>query len=199
MQEITFEEFVIRMDREEAIFRARGIFIKSGITDNITVAFELYQGIFAEREREIFLSATGFNNHVPSVMDRHKRPPCLDCGSPMLIRALNENQEGWKTQWVCSHPECNLVLTFKEPIDYWMDTMKRGVALNISEGRRGTNKDPIPGRKYRAIKDPCPECDGILYEYDVCCGAPEGLIECGSCDFSEKPSIFYAKEKSNGK
>ena len=56
----------------------------------------------------------------------------------------------------------------------------------------GSKREPIPGTKYTWINDPpCPLCGGMLYEWPVCCGAPEGLIECSKCDFEAKPSEFY--------
>jgi hypothetical protein len=67
--------------------------------------------------------------------------------------------------------------------------------MGIFDGAvKGSKNDPIPGTKYQYIKEPCPECDGILYEIEKCCGAPEGLIECSGCEFQMKPSEFYAKE-----
>ena len=53
MNKIGREEF---KDRTEAILRARSIFIDSGVTANISIAFELYQGILAEQERKLVVS-----------------------------------------------------------------------------------------------------------------------------------------------
>ena len=63
--------------------------------------------------------------------------------------------------------------------------------IDTSGMTRASKKDPIPGRKFKWIDSPCPVCTGRLYEWPVCCGAPEGLIECSDCDFESKPSEFY--------
>jgi hypothetical protein len=67
--------------------------------------------------------------------------------------------------------------------------------MDLSKLKRASKRDPIPGSNYTWITAPCPECGGRLYEMPVCCGAPEGLIECSKCPFQEKPSIYYRKEK----
>jgi hypothetical protein len=63
--------------------------------------------------------------------------------------------------------------------------------IDTSGMTRASKRDPIPGRKFKWIDLPCPKCAGRLYEWPVCCGAPEGLIECAGCDFNQKPSEFY--------
>lgn len=56
---------------------------------------------------------------------------------------------------------------------------------------RGSKRDPIPGTQYQWLTDNCPRCSGALYEMEKCCGAPEGLIECSRCDWSEVPTKYY--------
>ena len=60
---------------------------------------------------------------------------------------------------------------------------------------KGHKRDPIPGRKFKWLAVTCPECNEPLYEMPVCCGAPEGLIECSRCMYSIVPSKFYKEEK----
>jgi hypothetical protein len=67
--------------------------------------------------------------------------------------------------------------------------------MDLSKLKKGSKRDPIPGTAYTWIDPPCPKCGERLYEMAVCCGAPEGLIECSGCDYQEKPSIFYRREK----
>ena len=66
--------------------------------------------------------------------------------------------------------------------------------IDLSKLKRGSKRDPVPGSKYRWLDYPCPECGGRMYEMEICCGAPEGMIECSKCDLQEKPSIFYKRE-----
>jgi hypothetical protein len=71
----------------------------------------------------------------------------------------------------------------------------RGKVVNLSKLTRSSKRDPVPGSAYTWMDTPCPRCQGRLYEMAVCCGAPEGLIECSGCDYQEKPSTFYRMEK----
>jgi len=121
MKELTKEEFY---DRAMAIQRARHIFIESGLTNNITHAFQAYQAIFAEREREIFLSAMALGGRPRTIMDRYERPKCPNCGHDMMFRQVPENPEGLKSQLVCSNKECDIVLNDVHDIQWWMQNLK---------------------------------------------------------------------------
>ena len=93
MRRMEFNEF---NTRTRAVAKARRIFIGSGITKNITHAFELYQGVLAEEERLI---------HVQPIPDKF-REKCPSCNDPMKIGPINNtpgNQIGgdWKSQWYC--------------------------------------------------------------------------------------------------
>lgn len=111
MKELTQEEF---MDRIMALERAGRIFPD---IINITERFKLYQEVFAEREREIFIS-----NGPKTVMDRYERPKC-ECGADMKFRQVPENPEGIKTQLVCT--ECDIVLNDKNDLNWWMLNLKK--------------------------------------------------------------------------
>jgi hypothetical protein len=120
MKELTFEEFV---DRTTAIQRARRIFIDSGLINNVTHAFQAYQAIFAEREREIFININAYMMPPPSSMyGKYKYPLCLDCGATMNVRQVPENPENIKIQLVCS--KCDTVLNSEEDLQWWMNNLK---------------------------------------------------------------------------
>jgi hypothetical protein len=121
MKTITEEEF---RDRAQAIQRASKIFVESGLTNNITDAFRAYQEIFAEREREIFLSTQFYGNKPKTVMDKYDRPKC-ECGSEMKFRIIPTNDEGIKTQLVCSNPECDIVLNSENDLAWWMENLRK--------------------------------------------------------------------------
>lgn len=55
-------------------------------------------------------------NRAPTFLDNFERPKCPDCGADMMIRRVPENDEGVKTQFVCSNKECDLVLD--SPLSY---------------------------------------------------------------------------------
>jgi hypothetical protein len=97
-------------DRVQAVARARGIFIKSGLTDHIGHAFELYQIILAETERPLTLDTGGAGNRPRTYFDKYERPICPDCGADLFIRPLRYNPEGFQFQLVCSNKEHDLIL-----------------------------------------------------------------------------------------
>jgi hypothetical protein len=130
MKELTFEEFV---DRTMAIQRARHIFIGSGLTTNVTHAFQAYQAIFAEREREIFINITSFGK--PN--SKYEKPNCLDCGSDMNIRQVPDNPDKIKVQLVCS--KCDTVLNSENDIQWWMSQLK--VKDGYSRASQGVKED----------------------------------------------------------
>ena len=113
-----------RNDRESAIKRSEKIFVKSGLTDNISIAFELYQDIFAEREREIFVNTLAYGK-PPNILDKYERPKCPECNTDMKLRILPANEEGINTQWVCSNQECDTVLDSKLTLEEWMGVLKK--------------------------------------------------------------------------
>ncbi len=120
MKEISEEEF---QDRTQAVLRARQIFIDSGVTKNISIAFEIYQKVLAEREREIFVSTQVYGNKPRSPFDRYERPIC-ECGSEMAFRMVPPNDEGVKVQLVCQNDKCDIVLNSDNTIEWWQANLK---------------------------------------------------------------------------
>lgn len=116
MKKLSEEEF---NDRMMAIQRSKEIFIDSGVTNNITIAFQLYQKVLATRERELFLSANTYGMAAhKSVFDDYERIKCPDCKADMMFRVVPPNEEGVVTQLVCS--KCELVLDSEKSIQEWM-------------------------------------------------------------------------------
>ena len=120
MKELTEAEF---KDRTLAILRARKIFMDSGITKDLSLAFELYQKVVAEREREIFISTQSYLLKPRSYMDEYEKPKCPDCGSQMGFRKVPKNDSGIQSQWVCLSKECDTVLDSENDINWWMDKL----------------------------------------------------------------------------
>ena len=133
VKELTEEEY---NDRMGAIKRAKKIFIDSGVTENITTAFKLYQEVFAEREREIFISN---QNSKSAVMARkYDRPVCPDCGVFMKFRSVRENAEGVKMQLICENPQCDTVLNSEHDTAWWQNELRKkdgfgGVSTGVEE------------------------------------------------------------------
>jgi len=106
MKRLSKKEF---SDRVAALARAKKIFVRSGITTNITKAFELYQEILAEKERPIFISS----KTQPKLSDEKefvKPLPCPDCGGPLSLRHLppkgKNNRYGYGSMWYCTRGDC---------------------------------------------------------------------------------------------
>ena len=120
MKEMTELEF---QDRAQAIQRAMHIF--SHMTGgNITKAFQAYQEIFAEREREIFLDSHVHGRRPKTIMDKYERPICPDCGSSMLFRSIPENKDNIKVQLVCENAKCDTILNSENDLTWWMNALR---------------------------------------------------------------------------
>jgi hypothetical protein len=118
----TYSEY---RDREDAIRRARKIFVATGLTNNITHAFAAYQYIISESERPITVNASWYRGFAGNVMDTLERPLCPDCGEPLFFRNVRPNEEGIKCQLVCSNSECDTVLNSEHSIDWWQATLPK--------------------------------------------------------------------------
>lgn len=122
MKRLTEEEFG---ERSMALQRAYNIFIESGLTKNITTAFAAYQAIFAERERQIFLSS---ESATPSdlsnlISRRYERIKCEDCDTGEFLFRITTDKE-IPTQLVCSNPACDTVLDSEHEISWWIQRLK---------------------------------------------------------------------------
>ena len=120
MKTLTKEEF---HERAKALQRAKKIFLDSGLTNNITNAFIEYQEIFAEREREIFISTMVGGNQPKTFMDRYERPKCPECGANMRFRLVYPNSEGILTQLVCE--SCDTVLNDSHNLAWWQKNLRK--------------------------------------------------------------------------
>lgn len=117
MKELSEADFQDRMD---ALARAGRIFPD---VLNVSERFALYQQVFAEREREIFLSTQVYGSRPRTQMDRYERPIC-ECGSEMAFRMVPPNDEGIKCQLVCQSPECDIVLNSDNTLDWWQSNLR---------------------------------------------------------------------------
>ena len=119
MKTLTADEF---QDRLKAVNRATRIF--GELTGhNITRAFEAYQLILSEQEREIQISADLLRDKTGSEMDRYERPICDVCGNAMGFRVTPKNDEGINTQLVCMSGTCNNVLDSELTIEQWKEIL----------------------------------------------------------------------------
>lgn len=196
MKNLTISEF---NDRILSLQRARKIFVESGLTNNITVAFAVYQEIFATRERTLILNTVLHGKRSPTAFDSFRRPTCPKCGYDMRFRLAGNRKQGLEVQLLCDNMQCDTVLSSNVSMDtwlLWMQDKNGGDPPEVLSTLQMSSKHaPIPGSKYQWLTDSCPQCGGLLYEMEKCCGAPEGLIECSKCDWQSLPSLFNKKEK----
>uniref|UniRef100_A0A6M3KIL3 Uncharacterized protein n=1 Tax=viral metagenome TaxID=1070528 RepID=A0A6M3KIL3_9ZZZZ len=107
MNKLSKEEFI---DRITSIAEARKIFIPH-ITKNITIAFQLYQEILADKERSLFLKSINSGNRMQTILDKYERPKCPKCKEYLRLRLISiprgiKNKFGYKSCWMCDNTDC---------------------------------------------------------------------------------------------
>jgi len=121
MIKLTAEEF---QDRLQAFNRATKIF--GNLTNNnITEAFEAYQAILAETDREIHMDSRKMQGMTGSDMDAYERPECPICGSDMGFRVVPPNDENIVTQLVCMSDTCDTVLDSELTLEGWKEVLTK--------------------------------------------------------------------------
>ena len=121
MKKLTREEF---HDRLQAINRARKIFIESGLTNNISVAFEIYQEMIAEVDRQLKLTKELSDGRIGNMFDEYDRPECPDCGADMYIRPVFGEKLIF-SQLVCSNQKCDTAFNSIKTIMEWQRELKK--------------------------------------------------------------------------
>lgn len=115
MKKLTYKEFT---DRTIEVTKARKIFMPH-ITNNITIAFGLYQEILAEEERDVMISTLQGGNARPGLFDK-KTPECPECHKPMRLKIGTEDDQKkhWPTSWWC--PICLLEFYSEKTPQEWL-------------------------------------------------------------------------------
>lgn len=144
MKKLTFEEF---QDRIAAVNEAQKIFIDTGITNNITIAFEMYQRILATKERPLVLDSKVQEAHGGPQTDQPpqvtisldielEKPTCPDCGDTLNLRAAkpDELSEGYRSCWYCT--KCKYEgLSEKSPMRWIRELPEKGAEEVTVESR----------------------------------------------------------------
>lgn len=121
MKRLSKEDFT---ERTKALLIARKVFVDSGVTNNISIAFEIYLELLSQEA--IPLTITSHDGERPlKLMDDFKRPSCPDCGMDLMFRKVPENPEGIKTQLVCENSDCDTVLDSENDLNWWMNNLER--------------------------------------------------------------------------
>lgn len=140
-------------DRMKAVSEAEKIFIRSGITDNITVAFELYQALLAEKERPLTLDSKEQEAHkgptfgpplvsLPIDIELEK-PQCPDCGEVLLLRESTdeEKKEGFRSVWICN--KCGYEGMSEKSVMRWIRELPEKGAEEVTVESR-IEKEDLP-------------------------------------------------------
>lgn len=117
MKNIDFDAF---NDMAGALARARHIFVPH-FTQNITLAFTLYQELLAEHHRPLRQNTLSAGHQPPSIIDELGRLDCFKCDTPMSLRILSNGK--FKTQWEC--PRCNYKRRSKRTLNDWIDYLRK--------------------------------------------------------------------------
>jgi hypothetical protein len=123
MKRMSFDEFSKRI---KEVAKARKIFIPS-FTNNISVAFDLYQEVLAEEKMEVFITTAMGGNRPLEPMDDFETPRCPECQSSMRLRIVPKDINGkeWPTSWYCT--ACLSEYYSEKSIIDWMKELKTNV------------------------------------------------------------------------
>jgi hypothetical protein len=99
MNIMDYKEFSNRL---KEVAKARKIFIPH-ITNNISVAFELYQEVLADEKREVFISTAIGGNEPKTPMHDYERPRCPEDDKALYLKIMVPDKNGkiWNTAWYC--------------------------------------------------------------------------------------------------
>jgi hypothetical protein len=123
MKTMTFDEFSKRVNE---VAKARKIFIPT-VTNNISMAFDLYQEVLAEEKMEVFVTTAMGGNRSLEPMDDFETPKCPECQSSMRMRVMAKDADGkeWPTSWYCT--TCFSEYYSEKTIADWMKELKPNV------------------------------------------------------------------------
>lgn len=130
MKRMEKQEFI---DRHLAVARAKRMYWPH-LTNNITLAFNIYQTILAEQERDLFITNS---TRRQTLIDGYVRPKCPECDFNLGLEIINTpkgraNRYGWKTVWRC--PVCLNEQFSKKTVQDWMKELKKETDVKRREG-----------------------------------------------------------------
>lgn len=114
---MTFEE---QQERLQIIIKAQEMFPNE---KNITTALQLYKNATGD-QTPLFITTKDTSRPL-TIMDNYERVLCEKCGAEMMFRNLQENEENFHSQLVCSNPKCDTVLNSEFTLQEWMEVLKK--------------------------------------------------------------------------
>lgn len=121
IKRMTYNEF---MERTIAVMKARKIFMPH-LTNNISIAFEMYQKILSEEDMDVFVSTGEAGNRMMTPLDDYERLKCPECGIDMRLLIGFKGLDGiiYPTTWHCE--KCLADYYSDKSIKEWMDELQR--------------------------------------------------------------------------
>ena len=121
MKKLTFDEF---QHRSAEVMRAMRIYTPH-ITDNITLAFDIYLKVLAEDEemaRELSTSIKSELPHNPTL--EMEFPLCPDCDVPMMLLGgiVDIDKKHWNSAFMCS--KCGATYYSDKTPKEWYEELK---------------------------------------------------------------------------
>ena len=116
MKKLDYSDFSKRI---EEVAKARKIFIKSGITKNITIAFELYQAVLAEEQMDVTITKP----QVP--FEDIERPLCGECDKELQLdpRPRRIDNKLYASTWTCAN--CGMEYYTEKTAEQWYAELKK--------------------------------------------------------------------------
>lgn len=111
------------MERMEAVANAQEIFIKSGVTNSIDLAWELYRDVLAVKDFQRLINSNNGKNYNENPFDKYPRPKCPECGNDLYFRFVMENPQGIVSQLVCAGDQCDTVLNSDMTKEQWLEAL----------------------------------------------------------------------------
>ena len=110
--------------REEMLQKARDVYVRSGITRNITEALRLYLANDAGQDEQIPLFITTPEIHQVSEILKQIRPRCDDCNSELFLKTGAQDPEGkrYPTAWICKN--CGIEIYSDLSPAEWLEELK---------------------------------------------------------------------------
>jgi uncharacterized protein with PIN domain len=121
MKKLSFEDFNTRMLE---IQKARKIFVDSGLTNNISIAFEAYRELLMSDEDKEKYPERINSKSEKTPFDGLNVPKCDECGNSLKLTVNSKDIEGntHRTAWKCK--KCGMIYYSDKTSTEWYQILK---------------------------------------------------------------------------
>lgn len=105
--------------RKRMVQRARGKYIATGMTNNITVAMEMYQQNDVAEDERIDVYITSPESQQLRMALKNGRPKCDECDGELFMQPNAVDMQGkhYPTSWVCK--SCGMIYYSEKTQGEW--------------------------------------------------------------------------------